>query len=64
MWLSRKEFDRYARYNSWGSVRENFSFNDMCEVCIPIPEMNIQKAITDIFNIYKKRKYINEQLKA
>lgn len=36
----------------------------MCEVCIPIPEMNIQKAITDIFNIYKKRKYINEQLKA
>lgn len=37
MWLTRKEFDRYARYHSWGSARENFSFDDMCNVEIPIP---------------------------
>ena len=24
IWLSRKEFDRYARFHSWGSARENF----------------------------------------
>lgn len=63
IWLSRKEFDRYARFNSWGSARENFSFADMQDVRIPIPEIGIQKAIVDIFDVYTRRKEINEQLK-
>lgn len=63
MWLSRTEFDRYARFNSWGSARENFSFAEMCEVRIPIPSKDIQEAIIDIFAVYKERKYINEKLK-
>lgn len=63
IWLSRHEFDRYARFNSWGSARENFSFSDMQEVAIPIPEISIQKSIVDIYNVYIKRKQINEQLK-
>lgn len=64
MWLSRSEFDRYARFHSWGSARENFSFNDMENVRIPIPNIYIQKSITDIYNIYRKRKEISEKLKA
>ena len=64
IWLSRHEFDRYARFNSWGSARENFSFSDMQEVAIPIPEISIQKSIVDIYNVYIKRKQINEQLKS
>lgn len=64
MWLSRKEFDRYARFNSWGSARENFSYEDMCNVQIPIPDIKIQKAIAEIFTVYNTRKRINEQLKA
>lgn len=64
MWLSRTEFDRYARFNSWGSARENFSFAEMCEVRIPIPSKDIQEAIIDIFTVYKERKFINEKLKA
>ena len=64
IWLSRKEFDRYARFNSWGSARENFSFEDMCDVKIPIPDVKVQKAIADIYNVYIQRKRINEQLKA
>lgn len=63
MWLSRKEFDRYARYHSWGSARENFNFNDMCEVAIPIPNTAIQQSIVDIYNQYIARKEINEKLK-
>ena len=63
IWLSRKEFDRYARFNSWGSARENFSFEDMQNVKIPIPEITIQKSIVDIYNIYLERKKINEKLK-
>ena len=64
MWLKRDEFDRYARYNSWGSARENFSFDDMCQVKIPIPDIEAQKSIADIFHVYNTRKRINEQLKA
>ena len=63
LWLSRKEFDRYARYNSWGSARENFSFVDMCGVQIPVPDIQTQKYIVDMFITYKTRKQINEQLK-
>lgn len=63
MWLSRKEFDRYARFHSWGSARENFSFEDMENVQIPIPTISIQKSIVDIYTVYKERKEINEKLK-
>lgn len=64
IWLSRREFDRYARYNSWGSARENFSFEEMCNVEIPIPDINVQKSIVDIYNVYIERKRINDQLKS
>lgn len=64
MWLSRVEFDRYARFNSWGSARENFSMEEMKNVEIPIPDIEIQKSIVNIFNCYIERKRINEQLKA
>lgn len=64
MWLSRVEFDRYARFNSWGSARENFSMEEMKNVEIPIPNIEIQKSIVNIYNCYIERKRINEQLKA
>ena len=64
MWLSRTEFDRYARFHSWGSARETFTWNDLVEVKIPIPDIQTQKAIADIFTVYTTRKKINEQLKA
>ena len=64
MWLSREEFDRYARFHSWGSARENFSFDDMKNVQIPIADILIQKAIVDIYNAYRERKIINEKLKS
>ena len=64
LWLSRSEFDRYARFHSWGSARENFSFNDICQVEIPIPDMETQKSIASIYEVYQSRKKILEQLKA
>lgn len=64
MWLSRTEFDRYARFHSWGSARENFSFEDMQNVRIPIPPLPIQQSIVDIYTAYKQRRAINERLKA
>jgi restriction endonuclease, S subunit len=64
IWLSRKEFDRYARFHSWGSARENFGWESMCDVQIPIPNIKIQKAIAKLYTVYNTRKKINDQLKA
>ena len=62
--LNHQEFNRYARFNSWGSAREVFNFDDMCNVKIPMPAIEMQKSIADIFKVYNTRKRINEQLKA
>lgn len=63
LFFCRSEFDRYARFHSWGSARETFDWKTMCEVKIPIPEKEKQKAISEIFQAYTLRKEINEQLK-
>ena len=63
MWFSRKEFDRYARFHSWGSARETFTWEDMCEVEVPIPDISIQQSIVNIYKVYQERKEINEKLK-
>ena len=63
MFFNRSEFDRYARFHSWGSARETFTWNDLVEVKIPIPDIKVQKAIAEIFTVYTTRKQINERLK-
>ncbi len=63
IWLKREEFNRYARYNSWGSARENFTFEEMKDVQIPIPEETIQQSIIDLYLVYEERKAIATQLK-
>lgn len=49
LWFCRAEFDRYARFNSWGSAREAFSYEEMTRVEVPIPPIEIQRAIVEIF---------------
>jgi len=62
MWFKRSEFDRYVRYHSWGSARENFQFDDLCEVRIPIPDIKVQQSIVNIYNAFLTRRKINETL--
>ena len=64
MWFKRSEFDRYARYMSKGSAHEFFEYSDMEEVAIPVPDIEVQEAIANIYSIYMTRKRLNEQLKA
>lgn len=64
LFFSQSNFDRYARYNSWGSARETFEWNDMCDVKISIPDIKSQHYLVELFNTYCIRKEINEKLKA
>lgn len=60
--LSRSEFDRYARFNSWGSARETFDWSELCRVEIPLPDINIQKELVATYNGLKSLAEQNESL--
>lgn len=64
LWMNRAETQRYAGFISFGTTRDIFSFEDMQEISIPIPNIETQQAIVNIFTVYQKRIEINDQLKA
>ncbi len=64
MLFRRGEFDRYARFHSWGSASETFDWEEMCDVKIPIPPLAMQQDIVNIYKAYLLRKEIAEKLKA
>lgn len=63
LFLHRAEFDRYARFNSWGSAREVFTYEDMCDVQIPLPSLEVQQSIVNIYKCYTERRRIAAELK-
>jgi type I restriction enzyme S subunit len=63
LFFVRSEFDRYARFNSWGSARETFDWNALCDYKIPIPDITTQKNIAEIYKAFNIRKDLNEKLK-
>lgn len=56
--LSRSEFDRYARFNSWGSARETFDWSELCRVKIPLPPIEEQRSIVNIYTCLEEAKKI------
>ena len=63
MFLARSEFDRYARFNSWGSARETFDWDVFGAYRIPVAPIEIQKSICLVYETYLKRKRCLEELK-
>ena len=61
LWFCRPEFDRYARFNSWGSAREAFSFEDMKRCKVPIPPIEVQQSIVNIYKCANEAKQIAEE---
>ena len=62
MWFRRTEFDRYARFMSHGSARELFSWEDLCDLQMPIPSLTKQKEILKEYNVIQNRIALNKQL--
>ena len=57
----RTETDRYARFNSWGSARETFTWEDMTRFAIPLPSIEVQQAIVNIYKCANEAKQIAEE---
>lgn len=64
LFFRRKETDRYARFNSWGSARENFNWDDMCRIKIPLPSIEKQRAIVALYHCAEEARKIAAEAKA
>lgn len=68
LWFQRPEFDRYARFKSHGSVREIFDWDEMCNVELPVPEIERQREIVKAYRAIVDRielkRRINDNLES
>lgn len=62
LWFSRPEFDRYARYRSHGSVREIFDWDEMCQVELPVPDIDKQNKIVDAYRVITDRIVLKQKI--
>ena len=63
LWLIREEFARYMRFISCSSVRESFGFDDMCRVKIPLPPIEVQRAIVSLYTCAEEARKIAAEAK-
>ena len=47
--INRGEFDRLARFNSWGSARETLPWEDFCDVEFDLPPIEIQRKYAAVY---------------
>lgn len=62
MWFRRPEFDRYARFHSHGSAREVFDWDELCDVLLPVPDIERQREIVAEYETLTNRIRLNEQM--
>lgn len=63
LWFYRPEFNRFGWFISDSSVRASLEWDRFCDIKVPVPDLNIQKAIVTIYHTLETRKRINGQLK-
>lgn len=63
LWFRRPEFNRYGWFLSDGSVRASLDWETFIKIKVPVPEIEVQKAILSTYKILEKRKKLNEKLK-
>jgi type I restriction enzyme S subunit len=62
MWFSRSEFDREASYYAVGGVRGSLTWEDFCNMRLPIPSITRQLEIVSEYETLTNRIRLNEQM--
>ena len=62
MWFSRSEFDREASYYAVGGVRGSLTWEDFCNMKLPIPSIDRQREIVEEYETLSRRISLNEQM--
>lgn len=61
IFFNRPEFDRYVRFNSWGSARETFTWDDICDIEIELPPIETQKKYVAVYKSMLKNQEVYEK---
>lgn len=64
MWFSRAESDRRGWFMSDSSIRTNLDLERFYEIKLPVPDMQLQKAVVELYAAYISRRSIVEKLKS
>ena len=62
MWFSRSEFDREASYYAVGGVRGSLTWEDFCNMRLPLPSIERQREIVNEYETLSRRISLNEQM--
>ena len=62
MWFSRKEFDREASFYAVGGVRGSLTWEDFCNLKLPIPSIVQQQKMVSEYEAVIRRIRLNEQI--
>ena len=62
MWFSRSEFDREASYYAVGGVRGSLTWEDFCNMRLPVPSIDRQREIVAEYETLSNRIRLNEQM--
>lgn len=57
----RNEWDRNACFRSWGSSTEVFSWSEFSQMDIPLPPIELQRSIAEVFNCLQEAKRIVQE---
>lgn len=60
--FKRKEFDRNCWFRTDGSVRGGISWDDICEIKLPVPDIKEQQKIVDTYNAITNRIQIKQKI--
>ncbi|MBQ6080127.1 MAG: restriction endonuclease subunit S [Muribaculaceae bacterium] len=62
MWFSRSEFDREASYYAVGGVRGSLTWDDFCNMRLPVPSIERQREIVAEYKTLTRRIRLNQQI--
>lgn len=62
MWFSRKEFDREASFYAVGGVRGSLTWEDFCDMTLPIPPIARQREIVSEYKMLTDRIRLNNSI--
>ncbi len=62
MWFARSEFDREASYYAVGGVRGSLTWEDFCNMTLPVLSIDRQREIVEEYEMLSRRIRLNEQM--
>jgi len=62
MWFARSEFDREASYYAVGGVRGSLTWEDFCNMQLPVPPITRQREIVSEYETLTNRIRLNNQM--